>query len=143
MIDVYYDYFYSSKFWSLLDMRCIVALVFIWLTLLILCGYSDSPSVFGKSLLVEAYISTVPSRTIESPKKFMYIRTEGNFEETDLFYCFAVEILSRMNVISWRTSETYMTGTMFYTYNSWVQKWDSQQSDFDTGLTLTIYNNAH
>ena len=49
---------------------------------------------------MEAYISTVPSRTIESPKKFMYIRTEGNFEETDLFYCFAVEILLRMNVIS-------------------------------------------
>ena len=51
--------------------------------------------LFGKSLLVEVYRSTVPSRRIESSTKLLYIHAEGHFEETLLFYCFAVESFSK------------------------------------------------
>ena len=35
---------------------------------------------------------TGPGRTIGSPTKSIYVRKEGNFEETELFYCFSVEV---------------------------------------------------
>ena len=35
---------------------------------------------------------TGPVITIGSPIKFMCIRIEGHFEETGLFYCFAVDL---------------------------------------------------
>ena len=42
---------------------------------------------------------TGPSRTIGSPTKSMYVRKEGNFEETGLFYCFSVEVCPKSNQI--------------------------------------------
>ena len=41
---------------------------------------------------MEAYMYTSPGITIGSPTKFMCIRIEGHFEETGLFYCFAVDL---------------------------------------------------
>ena len=52
----------------------------------------ESPSIFGNILLMEAYMSTRPSRKMDSTTEFMYIHTEGNFEETGLFYWFAVDL---------------------------------------------------
>ena len=54
---------------------------------------------FGKSLLLEAYMSTGPSRAIGSPTKFAYVCKEGNFEDTGLFYCFSVEVFPKSNQI--------------------------------------------
>ena len=50
-------------------------------------------------------MSTGPRRTMGYPKKFMYRRTEGNFEETGLFYYFEVYIFSKQNQISIITSK--------------------------------------
>ena len=53
-------------------------------------------------------MSTGPSKTIGSPTKFMYVRMEGHFVETGLFYCFAVlDILSKSNQISIKTSDPF------------------------------------
>ena len=50
-------------------------------------------------------MSTGPSRAIGSPTKFAYVCKEGNFEDTGLFDCFAVDLFPKTNRISRRTSE--------------------------------------
>ena len=50
---------------------------------------------------------TGPGIKIGSPKKFIYVRKEGNFEETGLFYCFSVEVCPKLNQIGRRTSDNF------------------------------------